>query len=621
MFRDLHNRYDRPIGDMGVGSEGGEAADAAGLAARRGVVVLKDLVLSNFKAFEGFRLSLRPGLNLLVGPNNAGKSTLISALRASAAMMQIARRPQGNTRREDGGYYYRVQYFTNTQVGLEDPNLRYNFQSVDTRLKLSLPDRAQLRACWPAATDDDPYFYFVYADSAELQPPIRSISCPAVGVVPVITPLEHREQTLTRDYVMRNLATRLASRHFRNQLLLLSRDAGTENATAFQDFLGFIEPWLPEMELDVPEVREGEKSFEVDLFYREGRFTREVAWAGDGMQVYLQLLLHIFRARSADVIILDEPDVYLHADVQRRLLRLLNALAAQVIVSTHSTEMVAEAPPESVVWIDRSRRASVRSPDPATLTELAATIGSLFNLRLARVLRARVALFVEGKDMTVLRVLAGKVGADSIVAETEVAVVPLEGSANWQRLDGFKWLYEKLLKGAVSGFVLLDRDFHTAPAVAKLDQDLKGMKLDSHVWNRHELESYVLVPSALARVTEMAMDEMQRLLSDVTEELRSKVIAGLADSGYMERLDPKHMPAKIIADCEHRVAANWQDLDWRLSVCPAKEVLAGLNRRLQMAKKPTVSAYKVAVAMRREEVPTEMASILRRIDRLATSKG
>ena len=82
------------------------------------------------------------------------------------------------------------------------------------------------------------------------------------------------------------------------------------------------------------------------------------------MQIWLQLLLHLFRQRDADVVVLDEPDVFLHSDLQRRLLQLLESLPAQTISSTHSAEVIAEADSsESVVWVCR-RRASEASARP-----------------------------------------------------------------------------------------------------------------------------------------------------------------------------------------------------------------------------------------------------------------
>src|SRR2546429_3340765 len=88
------------------------------------------------------------------------------------------------------------------------------------------------------------------------------------------------------------------------------------------------------------------------------------------IQIWLQLLLHVFRLRERDVVVLDEPDVFLHPDLQRRLVRLLDSLPGQTITATHSSEVLVEAAPESVIWVDKWRRNSVSSPDETQLTDL-----------------------------------------------------------------------------------------------------------------------------------------------------------------------------------------------------------------------------------------------------------
>ena len=44
-------------------------------------------------------------------------------------------------------------------------------------------------------------------------------------------------------------------------------------------------------------------------------------------------------------LVLDEPDVYMHPDLQRRLIRFLLRRDQQVIVATHSIEMMSEVEP------------------------------------------------------------------------------------------------------------------------------------------------------------------------------------------------------------------------------------------------------------------------------------
>jgi ATPase subunit of ABC transporter with duplicated ATPase domains len=170
----------------------------------------------------------------------------------------------------------------------------------------------------------------------------------------------------------------------------------------------------------------GEKKQEFDLFYKErgSRTEREVVWAGDGMQIWLQLLLHIFRSRDCRTIVLDEPDVYLHADLQRRLVRLLASLSSQVITATHSSEILSEADPESIMWVDRSRTKALSGARGSLLGTLAQTLGSSFNIRLARALRSRHALFVEGQDMVVLSNWASTLNAGRLAASSWLPGAP-----------------------------------------------------------------------------------------------------------------------------------------------------------------------------------------------------
>jgi len=51
----------------------------------------------------------------------------------------------------------------------------------------------------------------------------------------------------------------------------------------------------------------------LDVFYQEAdsRIPKELVWAGDGIQVWLQLLYHVYRVQNCETIVLDEPEVYL----------------------------------------------------------------------------------------------------------------------------------------------------------------------------------------------------------------------------------------------------------------------------------------------------------------------
>ncbi len=207
----------------------------------------------------------------------------------------------------------------------------------------------------------------------------------------MLTPVERTEAFLDDQTVRRNTSTSLASRHFRNQLARLGEDE-------FESYLRLVDVWAPEIRLGSLKRRVEARGVELDLFYDDpaGRVPKEICWAGDGLQIWLQILLHVHRHSDApqDVIVLDEPDNYLHADLQRRLVRLLEESASQTVFASHSPEVLGEAEVDNVLWVDRTRSSAVTGT--AGLAASAEAVGSQFNLRMARALRARAVLFVEG---------------------------------------------------------------------------------------------------------------------------------------------------------------------------------------------------------------------------------
>lgn len=172
------------------------------------------------------------------------------------------------------------------------------------------------------------------------------------------------------------------------------------NPDEYEKTIQFICDNTPEISDASVRLRMAPKGPELDFFFTEATSNaeREVFWTGDGLQIWLQVLYHSFRQRDVGTLVLDEPDVFLHPDLQRRLVAMLEDLGPQIIVATHSPEVIAEASKDSVISVDRSRRAAQRVRGTLQVDRLISDLGSAFDLGIARALRSRVALFVEGQD-------------------------------------------------------------------------------------------------------------------------------------------------------------------------------------------------------------------------------
>jgi AAA domain, putative AbiEii toxin, Type IV TA system/AAA ATPase domain len=583
--------------------------------------ILRNLKLLNFKGFERFEVSF-PSQTWLVGPNNAGKSTIIAALRTVARMAAQAQRRQFDHFAMDGIAQVPAHAFASEQFGLVGENLRHEFRDVETRIQATFKDGASLVAVWPASTSDqDAFFYIRSGEGVQVRTTAAArAALPSIGVIPILSPVEHEEGLLSADYVRANLSGRLASRHTRNQL----RRFRTEDAPSplydnrLAEFLAWAEPWSLDFRVRDVVQRNTDDGVLLDVFCSESgsRTEKELFWAGDGVQVWIQLLMHLFRSRERDVIVLDEPDLYLHADLQRRLVRLLESLDAQTIAASHSAEVLVEAPPASVTWISRDRRRAVRAPSERVASDLTAAIGSQFNLRLARALRARAVLFVEGDDMRVLRNVASTLGATKMAGEVGLVTIPLRGFSNWEHVEPFSWLLTDLLERAVRTMVILDRDFRSDDQVTAVEDRLRRADVSVHVWRRKELESYLLVASAIARRSGSDEASVQRQLLAFAENRKEEVFAQILAERLKTEVSATNHMTQVTQDARRDFDQRWAVASDRPHLCKAKAVLSDLNAWLQTSGHKTVSARTLSTTLKPGEVPWEMTEVIRQAEEL-----
>lgn len=577
--------------------------------------MLKKLHLVNFRAFADFTVGFHSTGAYLVGPNNAGKSTLLTALRTADVLLRLAHRRAASFTAVDRGRSITAYPLSLSAFPALRDSLRHEFGQSEARLELTWESGAVLTAVWPEDEDDDDggsaFFYLERQPGMVVRTPttVRE-AFPAMGVIPILTPIEHSEVLVEPATVQRNVAGRLSSRHFRNQLRLLGE------AGELQPFLSWAEPWLGDIRFDRLGQHLGEGGLVLEAFYYEAgsRVPKELVWAGDGVQVWLQLLYHIYRTREQNTLILDEPEVYLHADLQRRLVHLLEATGRQVVVATHSAEILAEADARAVTLIDKSARRARRAANDGDLEMLSATLGTAFNLRLARALRSRVALFVEGQDMVVLRRFAKTLGLSGLEREAGISVIQLQGYSRWGQVEPFGWLCEKLLPSALKVFVILDRDYRTDRTVLEVERSFSEAGMVAHVWRRKEIESYLLTPAVIARISGAAETDVAEMLSEVRAAMESEVFSRLLAERLSEEVAASRHSVTVTQAYKTEFDRAWAHSDFRRDTCPPKQVIAALNARLQGAGQKTVSISALARAHRRGEIDAEVVATLAAVE-------
>jgi hypothetical protein len=573
--------------------------------------------MKNYKGFEGFSLKLAANTSILVGPNNAGKSTAIGALRLCAQLIAYAKRRKPEFVRLDDsrGRSVHAYRLAAASPNFIDENIAYEFRDVEARIEIHFKNKAAVYVAWPL--EDLPYFYLEHIPGA--QPPSLNVvrrDYPSVGVIQTLTPVEHREQILAGDYVRKSQGSRLASRHFRNQLYMVQQ----ENDGAYKDFRTFALSHTPEI-ASLNLVRSSHVA-EMDLYFTEAksRVEKEIYWAGDGLQIWLQLLYHIWRHQNVASLIIDEPDVYLHPDLQRRLVQILENTDAQIILATHAPEVLTEANKDAVIVIDRTRKSSKRISNDRELSALNSALGSGFNLRLAKALRSRAALFVEGQDMKILSNLARTCGAARFYKEDGLTVVPMGGSSKRKLAESFGWLNTTILGSSVQVAVLLDRDFMDNDAVDLICQDFELQNVYAHIWKLSEIENYLLSVPTLARLSKLGEEVTCDLLDLAFEAHKEEVFGQLLARELQKGQKIGEHASTTATRTRTQFEVDWASgIEYRLSVTPGKDVLASLNQKIQAASGKAISARALSASIQRDEVPEELKEVIAAIESMLTT--
>lgn len=169
---------------------------------------------SNYKTFRQYSVTIDE-FNILVGPNNSGKSTVIGSLKILAEALRKARArnptlvggPNGTAR----GYEVDL---SNVPVATE--NIFYNYDdTVPAKVTFRLSNGAELQLYFP---ERDVCLMIPETGGRRVTTTsqFRKYFDITVGFVPILGPVEHDEQLYKKEAARLALITHRAARNFRN---------------------------------------------------------------------------------------------------------------------------------------------------------------------------------------------------------------------------------------------------------------------------------------------------------------------------------------------------------------------------------------------------------------------
>ena len=574
--------------------------------------VITQLKLENYRCFDKHTIELRDR-TVVVGRNNAGKSTIVEALTLLSYVVNRARGLQFAAA-PDWLELPKATRGVSPAFDATDINLRTIFHRYgDPPAKVLAVfvggDRVQLYV-----GNEHPYCYATFTTAAGQQlsskSDVRQLRIDSVHVLPQVGPLAPEERTLGEDYVRANMNTRLGSLHFRNQMLLFPE--------RFEEFKSLAEATWRGLRVNRLEPAPGEKGSRarLSLLIGDGDFVAEAAWMGHGLQMWLQTMWFLSRVSREATVILDEPDVYMHPDLQRKLYRLLHGRFRQTIVATHSVEIMAEAEPKEILVIDRTRSKSNYTNSEPAVQHLIEHIGGVHNVHLARLWSARRLILVEGDDLGLLNIFHSLLYSAAELPLDSIPNMSIGGWGGWNYAVGSTMLVHNSVGDEVLVYCILDSDYFLAAELAERLADAKNRGVSLHIWSRKEIENYLLNPQVIARFINdktgagrgtCLVSDVSRALDRIAETLKDEVIYG-----YMERI---HLQKRNNVSTAHRTAcakinALWKNVENRRKLASGKALLGKLSEWSKKTYGVSFGANALARSFTAGEIDAEMQDVL-----------
>jgi hypothetical protein len=551
----------------------------------------------------------------MIGQNNAGKTTVIEAFRIlGLATARLATLSTYTTRPE----------WLSEDLPLSVKGIKISAKVVDTDLEQVFHRYGNPPATIEAFFSNSVIIKIIIQSETDLfvtfshngqyvsgKKRVTDIGVPNLRVLPQIVPLLKDEVLVANDTLQRNKFSKRTSGNFRSNLFV------SKNEKVYQDLQEMVtQTWGSLLISDISKDSDNT----IYLSIRDSDFVTEIYYMGHGIQMWLQTLWFIVSSEANAIIILDEPDVFMHADMQRKLVRLLKGNYAQMIIATHSVEIISEVQPENILIINRKEDASLLADGYPVLQAAISGVGSVHNLSLSRLLNNKRYLFVEGKDMSILKVLYDKLFPKESEPLDHFPCVTTGGWSTWQaqKEQAIKLLNEN---SDLRIYFFYDRDYHMFCDIEEREKEAQSSNIRIHIWKRKELENYLLVNTAIARFIceknkEMDFNtlckEIQNMIYNECDKQKENIIEKIGDE--LSRKNRGAEPSQFFREVRKEIDNIWKTgFNAIVERIPGKHVFSQLSDLCKKLYNVSFNTQQIASHMIKSEIDKEISGYLNRI--------
>lgn len=461
-------------------------------------VLLDKITIERFKKVKKAKLPLSD-LNILVGSNSSGKSSIIQAVHFAACVMRQA--PRVDRKKTStisvealdylpSNFYkllcHRQEWGNNT--GTPSSKMKLEFTSDDENIEAS----CEIRSARNAGISVKGAVPQALVNTLRKKDRFFSAYIPGISGIP------NREEKRTQKVVQKSCSFGDSNVVLRNVLLLL-KERDEKNIRIIEKLVSEL---VGTLTINISHDETQDLFIECDISF--DRVSRPLELMGTGHLQLIQIFSYMLLFKPG-VLLVDEPDTHLHPDVQERLPDLLakfaKALGTRIILTTHSPFLLRGAPLNAnVFWLDDGHIATY-SREAAELTLGWGAFGK------------RILIISEDSNTTLLKMLVEQWPE----LDRQIAFVPGYGYSNLITPQQAAELKEAL-GGKFQILVHRDRD-------SLLDDEIKQLReryCDNgiYLWitDDSDIEAYFCQPTSISTISSVELEKAETLVDNVLRD-------------------------------------------------------------------------------------------------------
>ncbi|EEV6179466.1 AAA family ATPase [Escherichia coli] len=524
---------------------------------------IKKVELKKFKKYKNSTIQLNDELSLLVGGNNSGKSSLLQAMATWQFCKTLLEIEKGRVSWTENA--------TNQGVGLGIVDFTPMFIPSLSHLWTNLKSQKQteddgytlkIKLFWDDSLKNEKFLeiglslandrLFIKNTSSNLA--LQEIqnddgspnneNIPQIAYLPPFAGITDRESRLSPAMRNRLIGQGLSGGVIRNSIYDIHlenqnkrrrlKEGRNKIANKDLNLLRETDPWeilqktlfdLFSLKLEVTPFNEQYHSYlKIECvagvvngyqFKKHKNFNaRDIMVEGSGFLQWLSVYT-LALSEEFNVILLDEPDAHLHTQLQKNLTERLEEITIkkgkQVLLATHSTELIRAYEPQKILALSNSRGKYLGSDNEKI--GLLSGIGTIFSPKIHKLTEDKRLLIVEGvSDERFLKKIFKKL---ELTWPKNIVTWLWTGKSS-ERFQLYKQLKNEIPD--LKAISMRDRDDdsdHSVGADLKDkstnhgDSDFLAMK-----WRRRHIENYFLDISAIARAAETSEEDIRSFFRD-----------------------------------------------------------------------------------------------------------